>query len=104
MTGDEGASDKQQEVGSLPVVQAVHEAPVILADGAVGLIADDHLVKFNLYQDRIVIGSSASLDQPVERVICARLVMSRSVFAQLAEWLIGAADKIPASNIAAKEE
>lgn len=57
-------------------------APVLLIDGAQTIVANDHLVRFNLFQDRAV-----SSDGPVKRVVCTRLVMSHSTFQALASWL-----------------
>lgn len=67
--------------------EAILEAPVIYLDGAQTFAASDHVVKFNLFQDRLVARPQGSAEPPVERVICARLAMSPVTFVQLANWL-----------------
>lgn len=71
------------ETANFPTDENVADAPVIFIDGAQGIIANDHLVRFNLWQDRAVIEGGG----PVKRIVCARLVMSHSVFQQLTKWL-----------------
>lgn len=71
--------------------QALHTAPVIHVDGATAFIANDSMVRFNLIQDRAT--ASTDVQQPpIERVVCARLVMSPLVFFQLVQWLSENAD------------
>jgi len=72
--------------------QAFHEAPIIHIDGAGGLIGQNGEIKFNLFQDRLLFGDPSPDRPPVVRVVCARLVMSQAVFAQLSDWL--AAQKV----------
>jgi hypothetical protein len=87
-TGDQtgGASGPiTRELRITETTQAMHEAPVIQIDGAqsFGVIAG--LVKFNCFQDRLISGAGDGL--PVERIVCARMVMTPVVVKQLADWL-----------------
>jgi hypothetical protein len=66
---------------------ALHQAPVIHVDGAAGFVANNEVVKFNLVQDRLVSAPNSDREIPIERVVCARLVMSPSVFKSLVEWV-----------------
>jgi hypothetical protein len=75
--------------------EALREAPVIYIDGAQAFIASDQFVKFNLIQDLLVGGTGPTPATPLERVVCARLVMSPMVFRQLATWVADLANKLP---------
>lgn len=66
---------------------ALHQAPTIHVDGAQSIIANEYVVKFNLFQDRLVGSAGKDSQVPIERVICARLVMSPVVFKQIADWM-----------------
>lgn len=66
--------------------QAVHVAPVIYADGAQNFAGNDQVVKFNLFQDRLVGIDGDHAGIPIERVVCARLVMSPLTFKAFVEW------------------
>ncbi|HZP21320.1 MAG TPA: hypothetical protein VFB16_14075 [Bauldia sp.] len=67
--------------------QAVMEAPIIHIDGAHSIVGHDQIIKINLFQDRLLSGVTLEGETPVERVVCARLVMSLAVAKQLADWL-----------------
>ena len=66
---------------------ALHNAPVIYVDGAQTFIANEHMVKFNLIQDRLVGSAGVDPSMPLERVVCARLVMTSVAFLSLADWM-----------------
>lgn len=74
--------------------QALHDAPVIFVDGAQTLIASDQLVKFNLYQDRLIGHAGEQPEVSLERVICARIVMTPAVFKQFVDWVKRTADDV----------
>lgn len=75
----------QFEVGK--TVQAILEAPVIQVDGAQLFVLTPEIVKFNLYQDRLTGEPTDNSLPPIQRVVCARLVMTPVVAKQLADWL-----------------
>lgn len=69
--------------------QSLHEAPVIFIDGATAYSTLGDTVRFNLIQDRLV--WTGQPDQaPMQRVVCARLVMTKEAAHQLAKWLVEA--------------
>jgi hypothetical protein len=85
----DGPTPQTLPMRPVDVDHAIHDAPVIHVDGALGLAYNDQVVKLNLYQDRLVgLG-----DRPIQRVICARLVMSPFVFHQLLQWMQNNAPK-----------
>lgn len=67
------------------------DAPTIHVDGAQGMIANNHVIRFNLVTDCLVIPEHSDAS-PVRRTTSARLVMSREVFFSLADWLKNNAD------------
>jgi hypothetical protein len=69
------------------VLEAVLEAPFIYMDGAANFAANAQIVKFNLFQDRVITRPPGSDQPPIERVVCARLAMSPLTLLQLAQWL-----------------
>lgn len=71
--------------------EAISDAPVIFIDGAQTIAANDHVVRFNLFQDR-----ATSDAKKLQRVVCARLVMSHSTFQSLTDWLQTHAPKVAA--------
>jgi hypothetical protein len=75
----------QFEVGK--TIQAVSEAPVIQVDGAQLFVLTPEMVKFNLYQDRLTGEPTDPTLPPIQRVVCARLVMTPVIAKQLADWL-----------------
>lgn len=85
--------------------QAILSAPVIFVDGAVGAIGDEHIVHFNLFQNRFI-GPVPDGQPPVHLTIAARIVMSRSTFKNFAEWAVRTAEGIGIDidrNITTKE-
>jgi hypothetical protein len=56
-------------------------------DGAQGIVSNDQIVKINLFQDRLVGEGGTRPSVPLDRVICARLVMTPQVFKELTIWL-----------------
>ena len=79
----------QQTYDLSHISPAVMEAPVVIVDGVQGLAAGGQIVKFNLFQDRMI-SDPGSVE--FERVVCLRLVMSQDVFIQLANWMKSTAD------------
>lgn len=71
---------------------ALHEAPVIFVDGAGTFLANSQTVKFNFFQDRAV-AKEDSTAIPIERVVCARLVMSPQVFQEFVAWINNTASR-----------
>jgi hypothetical protein len=65
-------------------------APEIFVDGFGGIVVKDHVVKFNLFAD--VLLSPAEQENPLTRVVKARLVMSDKTFYEFAKLLASAAD------------
>lgn len=81
--GQDGPKTVNLKIKPEDADQALLEAPVIFIDGAQGMAYTEHLVKLNLFQDRLV----AVGDKPIERVICARLVIPRNVFHSILKWM-----------------
>ncbi len=93
-----GAFPDQRVVEISRTTDATMEAPVIQFDGAHAIAAIGGLVKFNLFQDRLLTKPSPD-GVPVERVVCARLVMTPAVLKQLADWLSEHASDLVAKGV-----
>jgi hypothetical protein len=77
-----------KQINIVETHQNVATSPEIFVDGIVGLFAKDEVVKFNLVADILL--SPATPEQqknPIERVVRARLVMSKRTFYDLAKIL-----------------
>ncbi|MDF1625634.1 MAG: hypothetical protein P1U84_05055 [Parvibaculaceae bacterium] len=71
---------------SKSVDQAFAEAPVLFVDGIHGLLVNEETVRFNFVQDR-AFSTASTDDTPVGRVVCARIVMSKTTFLNIADWM-----------------
>lgn len=87
MVGPGAGGSQPLEIKIEKLDQALHTAPVIYVDGAHAFAGNDQAVRFNFFQDKLLSGEISLQGVPVERVVCARIVMAPAVFKQLVLWL-----------------
>jgi hypothetical protein len=81
-----------KQINVVGIDQNVEASPEVFVDGISGLITKDEVVKFNLVADILLSPGTAEQQQnPIERVVRARLVMSRRTFYELTKLLADAA-------------
>jgi hypothetical protein len=97
MSGEAPQVLREVQITIDTVDAAIHQAPVIFLDGAEMMVTSPQIAKFNLYQDRITSSGAGAAGKPVERVVCARLVMTRETLHQLSTWLHNSIQSLQAS-------
>ena len=81
-----------KQINIVGIDQNVAASPEIFVDGIVGLFTKDEVVKFNLVADILRSpGTAEQQENPIERMVRARLVMSKRTFYELAKILADAA-------------
>jgi hypothetical protein len=81
-----------KQINVVGIDQNVATSQEIFVDGISGLITKDEVVKFNLVADILLSPGTPDQEQnPIARVVRARLVMSKRTFYELTKLLTDAA-------------